>query len=626
MLNVMRSNLRHLKWILGIVAFSMVLYLGSYFDADMLLGKRRGGADKDWAAIVGKTEIPTVELQRHLGNLEEGYRQQFQGQFDAFRKALRLPQMALNDLINRTLMIEEAHRMGLTVSDVELRAAIVSHPAFRNTTGFVGRQAYEQVLSANGLSPAGFERSLTDELLLGKWRAAVMGPIAITDAEIEKAYRENAESVSYDYITVPAGTFPPSEATDAEARAWFARNTDRYRKGEGRSATYALIPASAAGTGASAEEAKAYYDANPASFERPEQRRVRHILIPGDDAAKAKADDVYRQVTSGGDFDALAKQYSSDTGSAAKGGDLGWFGRGVMVPEFEQAAFGAKPGETVGPVKTQFGWHILRVEAAREAGKVPFDEVRDAIVEQLSAPKRNEALSAKAAELTAADAAGFEARAKEKGYTVRETGVVFPGGDIPGLTGSPQAAGALFQTPVNGMSSPVPVEGGMVVFKVTGTAAPVAIAFEQVRTNVLADLRAEKAKEAAEKGVRSELAAAGDSLEALAAKFGPVQKAGPVGKGQPLPGIAGPDSSGRLFAAGPGSAPIVIGSADGSVTIAKVTAHAVPNPADFAARREEIRSMIEQKKGNEILSTFVRQLRQGTEIRTNNELLERLSS
>src|SRR5262245_49590101 len=128
MLNVMRSNLRHLKWILGIVAFSMVLYLGSYFDTDMLFGKRRGGADKDWAAIVGKTEIPTVELQRHLGNLEEGYRQQFQGQFEAFRKALRLPQMALNDLINRTLMIEEAHRMGLTVSDVELRAAIVSHP------------------------------------------------------------------------------------------------------------------------------------------------------------------------------------------------------------------------------------------------------------------------------------------------------------------------------------------------------------------------------------------------------------------------------------------------------------------------------------------------------------------
>jgi len=628
MLNVMRSNLKHLKWILGVVAFSMILYLGSYFDRDMIFGGRSGGADKDWAAVVGKQEISAAELQRTLGNIEEGYRQRLQGQFEPLRKALRLPQAALNDLINRTLMIEQARRMGLSISDDELRSAIVSHPAFHSEKGFVGKDVYERVLAANNLSAAAFERSLSEELLLGKWRAAVMGPVTISDAEIEATYRDGAETVSYDYLTIPAGLFPPTEPSDADARAWFARNAERYRKGEGRTALWALIPAATAAPAVSVEEARAFYDGNPSSFERPEQRRVRHILIAGvDDASRAKAEDVLRQLNAGADFAALAQKDSADTGSAAKGGDLGWFGRGRMVAEFDQAVFSATPGETVGPVKTTFGYHIIRVEAAREAGKVPFDDVGGAIIEQLSAPKRSQAVAAKAQELTSVAPAAFEQTARSSGYVVHDTGVIVPGSDVPGLGSSPSVAQAIFQTPVGKVSGPVQVPEGAVVVKVTGTAAPATITFEQVRPAVTADLKREKARDAAERGARAQWAASGGSLDALAGKLRiAVQKAGPVAKGQPLPGLPPTEPPDLLFAAGLGGAPIIAASPDGSVTVASVTAHGMPNTAELAARKDTIRSQIEQQKSNQILSTFIRQIRQGTEIRTNNELLERLNS
>lgn len=159
----------------------------------------------------------------------------------------------------------------------------------------------------------------------------------------------------------------------------------------------ALIEAEAKDATVSAEDVRKFYDENPQHFDQPEQVQASHILVKVDPEAtpeakaeaKKKIEDILKQVKDGGDFAALAKEHS-DCPSAAQGGDLGAFGRGQMVKEFEEAAFGMKPGEVSGIVETQFGYHIIKVTDKTEAGKVPFDEVKDQIEGYLTQQKRSE--------------------------------------------------------------------------------------------------------------------------------------------------------------------------------------------------------------------------------------------
>lgn len=158
-----------------------------------------------------------------------------------------------------------------------------------------------------------------------------------------------------------------------------------------------LIEAETKDATVSAEEVRKFYDENPQHFDQPEQVKASHILVKVDPEAtpeakaeaKKKIEDILKQVKAGGDFAALAKEHS-DCPSAAQGGDLGAFGRGQMVKEFEEAAFAMKPGEISGVVETQFGYHIIKVTDKTEAGKVPFDEVKDQIEGYLTQQKRSE--------------------------------------------------------------------------------------------------------------------------------------------------------------------------------------------------------------------------------------------
>ena len=638
MLNVLRKNLKSLKWILVLVSLSFVMYLGAYFDRDSLLGRPRAGANQDWAAYVGDTKISSLELERRVGNLEETYRQQLQGQFESLRKALRLPQAALNQLVTKELMLREARRVGLSVSPEEIRVAILSHPAFRSEKGhFIGKERYEQLLAANNLSVAGFEKSMADDILVEKWQAMVTGPALVTDQEIEKTYKQTADTLSFDYVSIPPGQWSPPEPKEPEARAYFEQNAARYRKSDGRTGSYVLIEASSAAS-VTPEEVRKYYDANQASFKRPEQRRARHILLKvdpsagdaADSAARAKAEELVRRLKAGEDFAALAKQYSQDTASAQQGGDLGWFGHGVMVPEFEKAAFSSRPGDIVGPVKSSFGYHIIQVGEERPAGVAPFDEVKETIQQQLLAPKRREALSAKVRELlgVANDPAKFEEAARAKGYTVRSTGVLLPDSDFPGLKSQPELLQTIFNTPVGKIARPIQLPEGVVLLKVTGTVPAAGITFDQARSKVLEDLLREKARQAAEHGARQQLAAAGGTLEGLASKLKlAVQKAGPVRKGDPLPGLpADPSIEQTLFQAPTGGPPLVLAAADSKVVVTRVTGRGTANPADLAARRDDIRRQLEEQNRNTVLGAFLNQLRRTTSIRTNDALLDRLNS
>ncbi len=144
------------------------------------------------------------------------------------------------------------------------------------------------------------------------------------------------------------------------------------------------------------EEAKKFYDENPAMFKQPERIRARHILVSGDEEL-AKVQD---ELKAGKSFDVVAKEFSRDPGSAANGGDLGEFPRGMMVPEFEKAAFDLKnPGDVSAPVKTQFGWHIIKLEQRIPESVIPFEQIKDRLIQELKDQKTQKVLQDKSKEL-----------------------------------------------------------------------------------------------------------------------------------------------------------------------------------------------------------------------------------
>ncbi|RID98846.1 peptidylprolyl isomerase [Simplicispira hankyongi] len=171
------------------------------------------------------------------------------------------------------------------------------------------------------------------------------------------------------------------------------------------------------------EQAHAMYTAHPERFKSTEQVHIRHILIGGtDEAAKTKAEEVLKELRAGGDFAALAQKYSTDTGSAAKGGDLGFFAHGRMVPSFEEAAFALKNvGDLSEPVKSQFGYHILQLQGKRPAGVQPFDDIRDALIAEIRAKAAQDARVAEAEKISAAAKPQTEAiEAFAKGYAPKK--------------------------------------------------------------------------------------------------------------------------------------------------------------------------------------------------------------
>jgi peptidyl-prolyl cis-trans isomerase C len=174
---------------------------------------------------------------------------------------------------------------------------------------------------------------------------------------------------------------------------------------------------------AALEQARAMYTAHPENFKSTEQVHIRHILIGGtDEAAKAKAEDVLKELRAGGDFAALAQKYSTDTGSASKGGDLGFFAHGRMVPSFEEAAFALKNvGDLSEPVKSQFGYHILQLQGKRPAGVQPFDDIRDALIAEIRTKVAQDARVAEAEKISAAAKPQTEAiEAFAKGYAPKK--------------------------------------------------------------------------------------------------------------------------------------------------------------------------------------------------------------
>ncbi len=383
MFDAVRNNKRLVQ-----VFLALIILPFAFFGLDSYMGTGGTGGD---VATVGDTPISQQQFQQTLREQQERLRTQMGDQFDA--KLLDDPQARqaiLDDLINRRLLMLEAGKQRLFASDEMIRQTIGEIDAFK-VDGKFSVERYEAALRAQGMSPAGFEAQLRQDLTLQQLVGAVgqSGFVARSVSDRILALQTEKREVMEYRLALDAYLDKVKLADDA-ARKFYDENGKQFEVPEQARAEYVVLSMDAisAELAVSEAEIKAWYEGHKDRYQSAEERRASHILIAseklGKDKARAKAEELLKEVGKNpAAFADLAKKSSDDPGSAAKGGDLGFFGRGMMVKSFEDTTFGLKEGEVSGVVESDFGFHIIKLTGIHAAKEKPLAEVRGEIEAEL---------------------------------------------------------------------------------------------------------------------------------------------------------------------------------------------------------------------------------------------------
>ncbi len=385
MLSILRKHAAStmIKLILGLIVIVFVFWGFQGFNSD-----RSGRV----AMVEGET-ITVEEYQRAYNNMIERLRQQYGEQLDdELLKALAPKEKALEAVINQKVMEVEAKKLQFRVSEQELADFIKSVAFFQSGNGFDSGR-YREVLRQNRLTPEQFEEQQRLMLLIQKLRAFVTNNVKVSDAEAMEYYKWQNASVKIEYALFDPQKYEGFEPEPDELKSYFEGNKEEFRVKPKRKARYVHLNPEDFTDKVEVPDAriKEYYDSNPDEFKEEETVEASHILVKLDENAedavveekRKQIEEVLEKARGGEDFAELAKQYSEGP-SKDRGGSLGAFGRGQMIKPFEDVAFAMKPGEISEPVRTRFGWHIIRLEKRNEAKTATLEESAERIKEKLA--------------------------------------------------------------------------------------------------------------------------------------------------------------------------------------------------------------------------------------------------
>jgi len=600
--------------------------------SDFLTGRPGQGV----IATVAGEPVTTIEVNREARTM---LRQQFpQGSAQASMLLPFFASRAADQVISRKAMIAEAQRLGLKVSDDEVRDELQNgrySQAFFPGGKFVGQAQYEQMLQGADLTPTVFEKAVSQDLLLRKLQALVTGSAKVTDADIRQEFDRRNTKVKFDYAILSQADLQKGlHPTDQELKAFYDRNKASYNNAipEKRKIKYAIVDMGkvSAQTPVTTQDLQAYYDQHRDEYRLPEQVKVSHILIktplPAADgkvddkaveAARVKAEDVLKQVKAGGDFAKLAETYSDDPGSAKNGGSLGLIGRGRTVPEFEKAAFSLPKGQISDLVKSSYGYHIIRVDDKQDAHMKTLEEVKGDIEPILKQQKAQRAAeNAANALVKQARADGLDKAAAAQGMGVVTTDFVGKDANLPGIGSSPQFMEAIFMAREKAPVDSVAFPQGFAVYEVEGVKPPATPTFDEIRPRVESEFKNERAGVLLSQKTQelSDRAKASHDLEKAAKELGATVKTSelvlPDGQVPDIGSMAGAASV--VFTMKPGdiSAPVNLG---GSGAVLSVVQKQDPTDAEFAEKKDQIRDSLIQTRENEQFGLFVNNLRQQME-------------
>jgi peptidyl-prolyl cis-trans isomerase D len=639
MLKVFRDNLKNLAWILWVIIALFVLALAVEFGGNVRQ------AAQGVAATVGGEQVSTLEFQRAYKNLDTRLRQVYGDQLTPeMAKQMRLPLRALDQVISQKILLAEARRLGLSVSDAEVRDQILAIPGLKDDQGnFIGQDEYVRRLQAAQISPADFERELHDELLMDKLNTALAANLYVSEDEIQKAYRDQVEKAKIRYLQVPRVRFAADvHATPAEEAAYFQAHKAELKLPEQRDVAYLLIDGARAAEQVKVtdQELQSNYEANKAQYTHEEQVHARHILVQVNDKrtdaeAQARIQEAKKKIESGTDFAKVAGEYSDDSASKASGGDLGFFGRNKMVKEFEEAAFNAQPHKLVGPVKSNFGYHLIEVLDKQPAGSQPFEQVKEMIRARLTAERARDLAAAKAKELAGRLAKNKPRGADElktlaqqnPGVTFAETGKFGSQDAISGIGRNPSFSSAAFALKQGEVSEAVQLPQGWAILYLKEIQAPRAPELKDVEARVKGAVESDKLQQLATQklaAARSELAA-GKTLDQVAAELGvQVRETAEFGGDGTIPGIGyNPELAKAVMALPAGQVGGPVADAQGALLF-QVTDRKSWDPKLYATNREQTRSTLLRDKLTRLQGALVDQRRRELGVEYDKQLLQSL--
>lgn len=536
-------------------------------------------------------------------------------------------------MVERAILKQEADRLHLQVSDEDLRRELRTGPfsqyLFPNGK-YIGDDGYInfiQMAIGQDQTISSFESQVKEDMELQRLQALITGGVTVSDDAVRQAYRVQGTKVKFDYAVVSSEDIKKTiNPTDADLQSFFKQNTARYATAipETRKIEYVSFDAAKAGgkPQVSDAEVQAYYTSHQAQYKTEEQVRTRHILIPSkegadaqaDAAAKAKAQDVLKQVQAGGNFAELAKKYSEDPGSKDKGGELPMIPTSGLDQAYAKAAMALNAGQTSGLVKSQFGYHIIQTEEKQAAGVKPVSGEKASIVQIIEQQKQGAAQQQFAAQI-ASDAKkdGLDKAAAAHGLRAVTTEYVAKDGVIGGLSDASGLLAQAFKEDKGAAPATASTGDGYAVFHVVDVRAAHAPDFADYKTHILDDYREQKAPELVAQQTRKldDRAKVLNDLKKAAAELHVAVKSsdlvGQDGQVPDLGAMSGPGAVAFTLAKGAISDPINSGQTGVVLTL---TDKQEPSAEDMAKNLDQTREQLLNTQRNEIFSVFVGTLAQ----------------
>ena len=595
--------------VIGMLALSMLLYLVPQGTNSTTEGAA------DVVAQVGDQTVTLADINTQLSEIRQ--RNNIPRQLEGFYASQLMKQLVFQKEIEY-----EAKRLGITVTDKERADRIrqILPTAFNGDT-FVGVDAYAAMVQRNFQMPVStFEELIRSSLVEEKFRKLLTDGVSVSPAEIQEEFRFQNEKVKLDYVYIkPEELAAKINPDENEIKSYFEQNKSKFQIPEKRVVRFGLLDRGQLrqNTTVTDDDLKAAYQQNIQQFEVPNRVHAEHILLTTvgkTDAevaeVKKKAEDILAQARKGANFEDLAKKYSEDPGSKDKGGDLGWLLQGQTVPEFEKAAFSLPKGQISDLIKTQYGFHIIKVLDKETAHTKTFDEVKDTIRPTLLNNKIDQEESSIAdkmsSEVRQSNKVTLDDLAQRFHLSVSQTRPLAPTDPVLELGNSQDIKDEIVRLRPGELSTPLRTDRGYVVLSIAQVLPPHQGTLDEVREKVISDLKQQKSEQQARsktddlvKRVR-----AGEKFDSAARALGLDPKTSDLfSRSGSLPGVG----SGKLLApafslpkGGVGD-PMEIASAWLAYQVAD---RVEPNPADFEAQKKTITDTLLQTKRNVAFEAF----------------------
>lgn len=623
-----RASSMIIKGVLSLVILAFI-FLG--------IGNFRDRQDVTAATVNGEI-VSGQEFQYAYQRLVDTYRQQFGESLNAdLLKMLNLKEQTMNQLVAEKIMLQQAAKLGLQVSNSELAESISRIPAFQNN-GHFDKTRYSRLLQSNRMTAASFEQSQKQALLTEKLQRAISDSVTVSESEAMQWFEWENARVKIRTAVFKGTNYTDRAPTEEELAGFFEEHKEKYKTPESRKITYVHVdPARYLSTVKVTEaDITAFYEENPDLYWNEKTVEARHILIPvkedaGDpqvQAARQKIDEIHAMVAGGSDFAETAKKYSQCP-SAKEGGSLGAFTRQEMVPAFAEKAFSMTPGEISEPVRSPFGWHIIKVEKINESSATPLERVKADIEQRLIGQKAGEYAYDEALSLfdAALDAGSVEKAAAAKRLAAATTAPLFNGDTIPGIEKGETLVQQAFELAEGDINDVVSLGNSHYVFQVAEVSQAAVPELAVVKERVTADLRVElqnkqarsEAQQSLEKvktGTALEEACAGTRAELLTTDF--------FGRTEPVPGIGGEPALSKaafdLSLNSPTAPDVVDGK--GGYYIVVLNDRQAPAAQDFAEKKDAIVKRLTFQKKRETFMSWLAAMKQESEIKIEDAFLK----